>query len=220
LSQNTRRILTNSLIPRLRERRERLRTTSLELSNRFTDESDGQVSGQILGLEASLAAARQQLQTLVDECMSSIDMVGRGQQAGLEEIFKETSTHAERSTTEVTEFLQKIESQISENELSCKRLAETSNVDTDPDLTDDRNAATARVQQLKQQADSELSSAIENGCTKLEQLSQRIQSEVINLRLEHTQTVRDAAENGLVRVRDAIQEAFSAIQAAREKYME
>ena len=87
-------------------------------------------------------------------------------------------------------------------------------------MTEDRNAATARVQQLKQQANSELSSAIEAGCSKLEQVSQRVQSEVTNLRIEHTQTVRDAAENGLTRVRDAIQEAFSAIQAAREKYME
>ena len=124
LSQTTRRILTNSLIPKLRERRERLRTISIDLSKRFTDESEGQVSGQILGLEASLAAARQQLQALVDECMSSIDMVGRGQQAGLEEIFKETSVHAERATAEVTELLQKIEREIHENELTCKRLAE------------------------------------------------------------------------------------------------
>ncbi len=220
LSQSTRLILTNVLIPKLRERQQVLRMTSVELSRRFTEESEGQVSGQILGLEASLAAARQQLQTLVDDCMSSIDSVGRGQQAGLEEIFKETSLHSERATTEVTEFLNKIESQITENELTCKRLAETSSIDNDPELSNERNSATARVQQLRLQANAELGSAIDQGCAKIELLSNRIQAEVSAQRVEHTQAVRDAAENGLTRVRDAIQEAFSAIQAAREKYME
>jgi hypothetical protein len=220
LSQSTRLMLTNALIPKLRERQQVLRMTSVELSKRFSEESEGQVSGQILGLEASLAAARQQLQTLVDDCMSSIDSVGRGQQAGLEEIFKETSLHAEHATTEVTEFLNKIESQINENELTCKRLAETSSIDNDPELSNERNSATARVQQLRQQANAELGSAIDQGCDKIELLSNRIQAEVSAQRVEHTQAVRDSAENGLTRVRDAIQEAFSAIQAAREKYME
>lgn len=220
LSQSTRLILTNALIPKLRERQQVLRMTSIELSKRFSDESERQVSGQILGLEASLGAARQQLQTLVDDCMSSIDSVGRGQQAGLEDIFKETSAHAERATLEVTEFLNKIETQINDNEQTCKRLAEQSSLDNDPELSADRNQATQRVQQLRQQANAELSNAIDQGCLKLEQLSNTIQTEVSAMRVEHTQAVRDAAENGLTRVRDAIQEAFSAIQAAREKYME
>jgi hypothetical protein len=220
LSQSTRLILTNALIPKLRERQQVLRVTSVELSKRFSDESERQVSGQILGLEASLGAARQQLQTLVDDCMSSIDSVGRGQQAGLEDIFKETSAHAERATTEVTEFLNKIETQINENEQTCKRLAEQSSLDNDPELSTDRNEAMQRVQQLRQQANTELTNAIDHGCAKLELLSNNIQSEVSAMRVEQTQAVRDAAENGLTRVRDAIQEAFNAIQAAREKYME
>jgi hypothetical protein len=77
-----------------------------------------------------------------------------------------------------------------------------------------------RVQQLRQQANSELTNAIDHGCAKLELLSNNIQSEVSAMRIEQTQAVRDAAENGLTRVRDAIQDAFNAIQAAREKYME
>lgn len=220
LSQSTRLILTNALIPKLRERQQVLRMTSVELSKRFSDESESQVTAQIVGLENSLAAARQQLQTLVDECMASIDAVGRGQQAGLEEIFKETSAHAERATSEVTEFLNKIETQINDNEQTCKRLAETSSLDTDPELSNDRNSATQRVQHLRQQANAELFANIDLGCANLEQLSNKVQSEVSTMRVEQTQAVREAAENGLTRVRDAIQEAFSAIQAAREKYME
>jgi hypothetical protein len=220
ISHTTRRLLTETLVPKLRERKLGIRGVSADLNRRFGEESDGQANGQLLGLESSLGAARQQLQGLVEDCMSSIDTVGRGQQAGLEEIFKETSTHAEKATNEVTIALQKGEAQIRETELVCKRLAETSSLDNDPDLTEERNNATARVQQLRQQAMSELSSTIDSGCLRLEALSQKVHTDLSNGRLESTQLVRDAAENGLTLLRDAIQEALAAIQGARDKYME
>ena len=96
ISSTTRRILSETLIPKLREHKATLRTSANELGRRFAVESDRQANSQLLGLESSLSAARQQLQTLVEECISNIDTVGRAQQAGLEEIFKETSTYAEK----------------------------------------------------------------------------------------------------------------------------
>lgn len=220
ISQSTRRIVTEMLIPRLRERKVTLRTMSTELARKFAEESDTQANGQLLGLESSLGAARQQLHALVEECMTSIDNVGRGQQAGLEEIFKEASNHAEKATAEVSAILQRTETQIRENETACKKLAETSSMEGDPELTSERDTATGRVQQLRQQATSDLTSSIDTACANLEQLSQKVQQELSNARLEQTQQVREASENGLSRLREAIQEAFSAIQTARDQYME
>lgn len=220
ISHTTRRLLTDALIPKLRERKLGIRGVSADLNRRFGEESDGQANGQLLGLESSLSAARQQLQGLVEDCMTAIDTVGRGQQAGLEEIFKETSTHAEKATNEVTNTLQKADAQVRETEQACRKLAETSSLDNDPDLTEERNNATARVQQLRQQAMSELSSTIDSGCLKLEQLSQQVHTDLSNGRMQNTQIVREAAENGLTLLRDAIQEALAAIQGARDKYME
>lgn len=220
ISSTTRRILSETLIPKLRERKASLRNISNELGRRFAVESDRQANGQLLGLESSLGAARQQLQTLVEECISSIDTVGRAQQASLEEIFKETSIYAERATLEVVSILQKSETAIRETELACKSLAETSSLEHDAELMEVRNAASARVQQLRSHANQELNSAIDSGCARLDQLSQRVQVELSSNRLESTQTIRDAAEHGLTQLRDAIQEALSAIQGARDKYME
>src|SRR5262249_3013913 len=109
VSQDAKGILNGQLLPRLKERKEALRNLNNDLTKRFTEESMGRARGQVLGLEASLSTARQQLQQLVEECMASIDQVGRGQQAGLEEIFKDTSTHVERSTSEVIIMLQNTE---------------------------------------------------------------------------------------------------------------
>jgi hypothetical protein len=220
ISSITRRMLSETLIPRLRERKAALRNISNELSRRFAVESDRQANGQLVGLESSLGAARQQLQTLVEECISNIDTVGRAQQASLEEIFKETSAAAEAATAEVTSAVQRAEITLRETEHNCKSMAESSSLEGDADLNEARILASNRVQQLRLQSTSELTTSIESECTKLDQLSQRVHSELSATRMEHTQGVRDAAEHGLNQLREAIQEALSAIQAARDKYME
>jgi hypothetical protein len=220
LSRKTRQHLTLTLLPKLNERKEILRAMSTEMCNRFSEESNVQVNAQMQGLEASLNAAKGQLHNLVTECLSGIDSVGRNQQAGLEEIFKEASGHIEKCTQEVTTTLMTTEKQIQETEMLCKKLAETSSVDADPQLTEVRNTAHTKVLQIKQQATSGLISTIDSGCDRLEQVSQQAQTELTNMRTQYAQGARQASDSGLASMRDAIQEALAAIQAAREKYME
>ena len=159
ISSTTRRILSETIIPQLREHKAELRTTSNELGRRFALESDRQANGQLLGLESSLSAARQQLQILVEECISNIDTVGRAQQAGLEEIFKETGTP--KATAEAVASLQNAEIALRETELACKSLVESSSLKGDSDLHEEKNIASARVQQLRNSATSELTASID-----------------------------------------------------------
>jgi len=220
LSRKSRQHLTLTLLPKLNERKEILRAMSTEMCHRFSEESALQVNAQMQGLEASLNAAKGQLHNLVTECLSNIDSVGRNQQAGLEEIFKDASGHIEKCTGEVTTTLTTTEKQIQETEQICKKLAETSSVDADPQLTEVRNTAHTKVLQIKQQATSGLITTIDNGCDRLEQVSQQVQQDLTNMRAQYSQGARQASDNGLASMRDAIQEALAAIQAAREKYME
>lgn len=220
LSRKTRQHLTLTIWPKVKERKEILRAMSTEMSHRFTEESNLQVNAQMQGLEASLNAAKGQLHNLVTECLSNIDSVGRNQQAGLEEIFKDSSQHIEKCTQEVTATLTSTEKQIQETEMICKKLAETSSVDADPQLTEVRNTAHTKVLQIKQQATSGLITTIDSGCDRLDQISQQAQADLNNMRTTYAQGARQASDNGLATMRDAIQEALAAIQAAREKYME
>ena len=220
LSRKSRQHLTLTLLPKLNERKEILRAMSTEMCHRFSEESTLQVNAQMQGLEASLNAAKGQLHNLVTECLSNIDSVGRNQQAGLEEIFKEASGHIEKCTQEVTSTLATTEKQIQETEQICKKLAETSSVDADPQLTEVRNTAHTKVLQIKQQATSGLITTIDSGCDRLEQVSQQVQQDLTNMRTQYSQGARLASDNGLASMRDAIQEALAATQAAREKYME
>jgi hypothetical protein len=220
LSRKSRQHLTLTLLPKLNERKQILRAMSAEMANRFAEESAFQVNAQMQGLEASLNAAKGQLNNLVTECLSNIDSVGRNQQAGLEEIFKDSSSYIEKCTQEVTATLTSTEKQIQETETFSKKLAETSSVDADPQLTEVRNTAHTKVLQIKQQATSGLITTLDSGCDRLEQISQQAQQDLTNLRTQYSQGARQASDNGLASMRDAIQEALAAIQAAREKYME
>jgi len=219
-SQNTRQILISSMAPQLRERTRRLLDLKDGLTKQFMSDTVAQSSLQLQGLESSLSAARQQLHTLVADCVSNLDGVGRGQQAGLEEIFKTASSKTEKLTSEVQLAIQDAQTRVQENEVICKRLAENSSVDTDPELTDERNSTTQGIQKLKSQCNSQIQTSLEDACTSLEHLSQRVQNEAVTQRMQHTQAARESSETGLNRIREAIQDAFAAVQSAREQYME
>jgi enoyl-CoA hydratase/carnithine racemase len=219
-AQAARILLVEQFLPKLKERKEIVVGMATEMASAFSEQSLSQTRSQLSGLDSSLASARQQLHTLAEECLSRIDSVGRQQQAGLEDLFKDASGFMERSTAEVLSMVDKTEQQIHDVEGVCKKLAETSSLDTDPHLSDERNAAFGKVQNLKGQVKAELDRTLEASCAQLEQLGQSVQSHLNTRRIEQTQLVREASETGLIRIRESIQEAFNAIQAAREKYME
>jgi hypothetical protein len=219
-SQNTRHILINSMAPQLREHTRKLQDLKDELTKQFMAETAGKSSLQLQGLDMSLAAARQQLHTLVTDCVSSLDSVGRGQQAGLEEIFKAASTKTEKLITEAQAGILEAQSRVQETEDICKRLAETSSIDADSVLMDEKNTTTSALQQIKTQCNSQIQTALEDACMRLERMSQNMQTEVANNRIQQTLDLRELSENGLASIREALQDAKDAVQAAREQHME
>ncbi len=220
ITRTARRIINETLIPELRDRREILRAMCGEMAKRFSEESQSQARAQVIGLEGSLSSARQQLQALAQECTSGIENIGASQQNRLEQVFKETSLHVEELITKVEKSLASTQQQIAESDAFCKKLAETTSVDTDPELTERRGLLTNKMLELRHEANAQLQSAIELKSAHLEELSHNVQNKLGNLRTERIDNVKGAAEKGLSHLKEAIQEAFAAIQSDREKYME
>jgi uncharacterized protein YicC (UPF0701 family) len=219
-SENSKQIIATTIFPLVRERRLNLQKLIDELTKRFQQESSKQAEAQLNGLEASLTEARHQLQNLVSDCLESINEVGKQQQAGLEEAFKDTSIQAESATVQVKTQLSEAHKQITETEAVCRSLVESSNLDTEVELTEVRNTTAHSIKTAKQEANSKLQETIEEYSNNLDRLSNKVQTEINSERLKQTKAARDASEMGLTRLREAIQEAVAAVQAAREKYME
>ncbi|MDR3615884.1 MAG: hypothetical protein P4L53_20165 [Candidatus Obscuribacterales bacterium] len=219
-SENSKQMIATSIFPLVKERRVHLQKLIDELTKRFQQESSKQAEAQLNGLEASLTEARHQLQNLVSDCLESINAVGKQQQAGLEEAFKDTSVQAESATVQVKTLLSEAHSQITETEAVCRSLVESSNLDTEVELTEVRNTTAQSIKTAKQEANSKLQETIEEHSNNLDRLSNKVQTEINSERLKQTKAAREASEVGLTRLREAIQEAVAAVQAAREKYME
>jgi len=107
-----------------------------------------------------------------------------------------------------------------ESDLTLKNLADSSSVDTEPQLNEERNHALSKLGSLKQQANKDLAKAIEGSIETMENESEKLFGELTNKRADYTATVRDSAELNLDRIRQALAAATSSIQSAREKHME
>jgi hypothetical protein len=87
-------------------------------------------------------------------------------------------------------------------------------------LTEVRNTTAQSIKTAKQEANSKLQETIEEHSNNLDRLSNKVQNEINAERVKQTKAAREASEVGLSRLREAIQEAVAAVQAAREKHME
>ncbi len=220
LSRQVRKAQTESFLPRLKERKQIIEAMMHEMSQTFAEHSFSQAKAQSEGAEHSLVLARQQLKELVDERLSKLDVVGRNQQTGLEEIFKSAADPLEQNTAAVVQLLKQAEQEVNECEAVCTKLAQSYNLDGDPKLTSLRQGVYGKVDSLKAELKSNLESVLDNSCQKLEDTTKNYHVRLNTKRAELVQQVRSASDQGLQSIRQAIHDAFHTVQSEREKHME
>ncbi len=220
LSRQVRKSQTESFLPKLKERKQLIEAMMHEMSQTFAEHSFSQANAQSEGAEHSLLLARQQLKELVDERLSKLDVVGRNQQTGLEEIFKSAADPLEQNTATVVQLLKQAEIEINECEAICTKLAQSYNLDGDPKLTALRQDVYGKVDSLKAELKGNLESVLESNCLKLEDTTKHYHVNLNTKRADLVQQVRSASDQGLQNIRQAIHDAFHTVQAEREKYME
>ncbi|CAN5430125.1 hypothetical protein BH11CYA1_BH11CYA1_19470 [soil metagenome] len=220
VAQKTKELLAESILPKLNEQKEILRTMIHDMGKQVATESNSAMLAQLAKLEDSISNSSEQLKRSVEDCLTDLENSGRGLKSGLEETFRRSSQDLVQRTQEVNTYLKDTEKRMLESDLSLKSLAESSTVDAEPELNEERNHALNKLGSLKQQANKDLASAMENNIDRMEDQSEKLFAELTNKRAELTTTIRDSAETNLDRVRKALSAATSAIQAAREKHME
>src|SRR5262249_44953450 len=156
----------------------------------------------------------------VEERLGRLEMVGRNQQTGLEEIFRSAADPLEENTTAVMQLIKQAEQEVVDCEALCNKLAETYNLDSDPKLTTLSQDVYGKVDGLKANLKNQLESALDEHCLKLESASKDYNTELSTKRTELVQQVRQASDKGLQDIRQAIHDAYNAVQSQREKYME
>ena len=220
VAQKTKELLAESILPKLNEQKEILRTMIHDMGKQVATESNTAMLSQLAKLEESINLSSDKLKRTVEDCLTELESSGRGLKSGLEETFRRSSQDLVLRTQEVNAYLKDTEKRMLESDLTLKSLAESSTVDAEPELNEERNHALNKLGSLKQQANKDLASAIEHNIDSMEDQSEKLFAELTNKRSELTTTIRDSAEVNLDRVRQALAAATAAIQAAREKHME
>lgn len=220
LSRQVRKAHTQAFLPKMKERKQIIEAMMQEMLLTFAEHSFSQAKAQSEGAEHSLILAREQLKELVEERLAKLDVVGRNQQTGLEEIFRSVADPLEKNTDAVVQLIKQAESEINECEAVCTKLAQSYNLDNDPKLTSLRQDVYSKVDSLKTQLKGALESTLDDDCQKLEEVTKNYHVKLNNKRTELAQQVRSVSDKGLQNIRQAIHDAFQTIQSEREKYME
>ena len=220
LSRQIRKAQVEAFLPRLKERKQIIEAMMHEMMQTFAEHSFSQAKAQSEGAEHSLVLARQQLKELVEERLAKLDMIGRNQQNGLEEIFKSAADPLEQNTATVMQLVKNAEQEIEECEILCTKLAQSYNLDGDPKLSTLRQDIYSKTDAFKVQLKNHLESILNDNCLKLEDLTKSLHIELNTQRSQSVQQVRSASESGLLQIREAIHDAFHTIQSQREKHME
>jgi len=220
IAQKAKHLLTETLLPRLNEQKEIIRTMIADMSRQIANESNSGLDAEVAKLEQGTNHAGESLRKVADECVQEVEMTGRGIKAGVEDHFKRASSDLMVRTREVGDKIRETERRMADSEYALKHLAEASTVDSEPELAEERNHAVSKLATLKAEASKQLASTIEQNLESLESKGEHLIGELSNKRSDLTSQVREAAESNIGKVRQALQEATNAIQSAREKHME
>jgi len=220
IKNETRRAYTDQVLPRLFDNKAIFRTMLSDMKGNFEEQSELIVHDQISGLEASISSSRTELNKLIKDCIDSIDSVGRGQQTGLEELFSGTKIRLEEFTRAVELKLASAKFEIIDNDEACTQLSESLRIEDEPEFMREKHAGVTALGEARASADNQLETTISTQCLDLEQLSDELQEDLAKQRADWTSAVKLTAENGVSRIKKAIQEAFQAIENAKDQYME
>lgn len=207
------------VLPRLLENKDIFRSMLLDMKRNFEEQSDKIRKQQLASLSGSIATSRTALDNLTKECLSTIESVGKGQQFGLEELHNSTSTRLDEIISTVETKLKSAKQEIIDNDEACMKTSEASRVEDEPAFSKEKQQAIAALNECRTKADNALETHISSSCLNLEHLSEEMQEDLSKQRSDWTAQVRSHADESIDKVKQAIQDAFQAIETAKENHM-
>lgn len=211
---------SGKVLPRLLENKDIFRSMLTDMKRNFEEETESVMAAQVIELTGIITQTTEDMNKLIQECMLNVETVGKGQQAGLEELYKSTSTRLEELTRTVETRLKAAREEIVDNDEACTRLSEASRIEDEPAFGREKQHAVAALNDCRSRADNTLETVISSSCLQLEQLSEELQEDLAKRRTDWTAMVRGASEEGISKIKAAIQDALQTIESTKDKYME
>ncbi|MBI4532865.1 MAG: hypothetical protein HY711_02870, partial [Candidatus Melainabacteria bacterium] len=208
------------LIPNLREHISQLKGTAHDLKAQFVQHIADTTTQQISELESRYTTIAQELDQLVERLSLELEQTFPAHELKLTEAGGAAEKKIEESITNLSTLFEETEKQISQITLQSSQLAETDSKTTASDVLAEQEASRTYLQKLKDEASEKLNSQIQSHISCLEKEGQQAQLALSTSRDKHVQLVAQTANNAVEQIKEALKEAFQAIQVEGSKYLE
>lgn len=220
IEQRTKLAYIEKILPKLLDNKDIFRTMLTDMKKNFEEQADQTISSHIEGLERNISSAKDTLERVVEQCVSELDEIGNSQQKDIENLFDTYNDRLTEMHTMTKIKLGEARKKIEENEEVCTHVREYARTEEDPVLSKERAKTRTMLQEVRNQSEQNLEATIQTYCQTMEDMSETLQATLSAKRNDWTSQVKQSSEDGLAQIKQAIADAYQAIEIAKEKYME
>ncbi|MBP7860166.1 hypothetical protein KA183_00675 [bacterium] len=220
IEQRTKLAYIEKILPKLLDNKDIFRTMLTDMKKNFEEQADQTISSHIEGLERNISSAKDTLERVVEQCVVELDEIGNSQQKDIENLFDTYNDRLNEMHTMTKIKIGEARKKIEENEEVCTRVREYARTEEDPVLSKERAKTRTMLSDVRNQSEQTLEATIQTYCQTMEDLSETLQSDLTVKRNDWTHQVKQSSEDGLAQIKQAIADAYQAIEIAKEKYME
>jgi hypothetical protein len=211
--------LEETVIPRLRQHREELRTVTSEFQSKLAEDLEVKSDEKLAEFEPAQAEKRRKLAEVQHATTAIKDALEVQLRDRLQAIAEELKTFVETGIDQAQTAFRDTEEQLAEIDRAVRGLADSSSIEGDLELLNERNQVLAAMDDATEKAKEEVLTTLRTSVAGLEEKGKQLQEELISSMEEDAYRVRRASEQALHDIREAIKQAFAAIQTAQDERM-
>ncbi|HEY9789125.1 MAG TPA: hypothetical protein V6D22_01920 [Candidatus Obscuribacterales bacterium] len=211
--------MAQTILPRLQEHREQLRAIISECQSKLAEDLEKKADEKLSSFEPMLVEKRQRLQEMLHGTAAVKDSIAEQLRERLQKIGDELKAFVEQGIGQAQTAFKTTEDQLAEIDRAVRQLADQSSIEGDLELLNERNQVLSSMDEANEKAKDEVLSTLRTSLAVLEEKGKQLQEELISSMEEDAYRVRRASEQSLNTIRDAIKDAFQAIQSAQDERM-
>lgn len=212
-------LLSDNIMPRLKQHREELRVVTSEFQRKLTEDLEAKGENKIQEFDPVLQEKKQKLSELLLETTTIKDAMQEQLRARLEEICQTLNSFVDENIAQAKNAYRSSEEQLTEIDRAVRALADPSSIEGDTELRSERNGVLDSIDRSTEKCKEDVLNTLRASVASLEEKGKQLQEELISSMEEDAYAVRRASEQALVQIKEELRVSFVAIQTAQDERM-
>ena len=212
-------LLSDNIMPRLKQHREELRVVTSEFQRKLTEDLEAKGETKVTEFDPVLQEKKQKLSELLLETTTIKDAMQEQLRTRLEEICQALNLFVDENIEQAKNAYRSTEDQLTEIDRAVRALADPSSIEGDTELRSERNEVLDSIDRSTEKCKDDVLNTLRASVASLEEKGKQLQEELISSMEEDAYAVRRASEQALVQIKEELRTSFVAIQTAQDERM-